>query len=164
MSGIKVAVLSDSHDNTGNVKKVCEIANQYECPYLFHLGDIISPFTAQHLKEFKGIVKAVYGNCDGDLLGLNKVFNTMGGEIEKPPWKFDLEEKRIILMHEPFLLDDLIKAQEADYILYGHLHKIDARRVGRTFVLNPGETGGWVRKPSFFIVDLKSSEYEQFDL
>jgi putative phosphoesterase len=164
MNELKVAIVSDSHDNKGNLEKATAVANEKNCSYLFHLGDIISPFTAGLLREFNGIVKAVFGNCDGDLLGLQKVFNTIGGEIEKPPWKFELEGKRIILMHEPSLLEDLVKAQESDFIFYGHLHKIDARQEGKTFILNPGETGGWMRPPSFFIVDLFSGRYEQVDL
>lgn len=164
MSGIPVAVLSDTHDNVRNIAEICDIANHRQCRYLFHLGDIISPLTAQNLIEFEGIVKAVYGNCDSNRTELSRVFNTFGGEIEQSPSKFEIEGKRIVLMHEPVELDDLIKAQDTDYIMYGHLHKIDVRQEGRTFILNPGESGGWMHKPTFFIVDLNSGKYELFNL
>jgi uncharacterized protein len=164
MSNVKITIVSDSHDNKDHVEKIADVANEAGCMYLFHLGDIVSPYTAEKLSSFKGIVKAVYGNCDGDLLGLQRVFNTMGGDIEKSPFKLELEGKRIIMMHEPVLLDELIKSQEADYIFYGHLHKVDFRRVGKTTVLNPGDAGGWVRKATFFILDLFSGEAEQIDI
>lgn len=164
MDKIKIAVVSDSHDNANNLERVAATANQYGCSYLFHLGDFISPYTAQRLNAFKGIVKAVFGNCDGELLGLQRTIITMGGEIQKPPFKLELEDKKIILMHEPFLLDALIKSQTADYIFYGHLHKVDERREGKTQVLNPGEAGGWGHPPSFFIVDLDSGSLEKISL
>jgi len=161
MDNTKIAVVSDSHDNKDNLEKIAALANNNKCSYLFHLGDFTSPYTAQRLKTFKGIVKAVYGNCDGEHPGLQKTIITMGGEIEKPPYKFELEGKKIILMHEPFLLEELIKSQEADFIFYGHLHKVDVRREGKTHVLNPGESGGWVRNPSFFLVDLDTLSFEK---
>jgi putative phosphoesterase len=164
MENLRIAVVSDSHDNTTNLEKTASIANEKKCSYLFHLGDFVSPFTAQKLKAFNGIIKAVYGNCDGELLGLQKTINNIGGDIDKPPMKFDLEGKRVILMHEPFLLEELIKSQEADFIFYGHLHKIDMRKEGKTLVLNPGDSSGWVQKPTFFIVDMDSAAAEKIKL
>jgi putative phosphoesterase len=164
MDNIKIAVVSDSHDNKDNLEKVAAIANDNNCSFLFHLGDFISPYTARGLKTFKGIVKAVYGNCDGELLELQKAIVTMGGEIEKPPYKLELDGKKIILMHEPFMLEELVKSQEADFIFYGHLHKVDVRREGKTHILNPGDAGGWVRYPSFFIVDMNTHSFEKIML
>lgn len=164
MENMKIAVVSDSHDNKDNLEKVATIANDYNCSYLFHLGDVVSPNTIQGLKYFKGIVKAVFGNCDGELSKLQKTVNTMGGEIEKPPCKLELDGKKIILMHEPFLLEELIKAQATDYIFYGHMHKVDLRRVGKTHVLNPGESRGWRQNPSFFIVDMNTRTFKKFEL
>lgn len=164
MDNMKIAVVSDSHDNKDNLEKVAAIANDNNCSFLFHLGDFISPYTARGLKTFKGIVRAVYGNCDGELLELQKTIITMGGEIEKPPYKLELEGKKIILLHEPFLLEKLLKSQEADFIFYGHLHKIDVRRQGKTLVLNPGDSGGWVRNPTFFIVDMDAYSFEKIML
>jgi putative phosphoesterase len=158
---MKIAVVSDSHDNKDNLEKVATIANENHCSYLFHLGDFVSPYTASSLNTFNGIVKAVYGNCDGEKLELQKTIITIGGEIEKPPFKFKLDGKIFILMHEPYQLEDLIESQEADFIFYGHLHKIDVRKEGKTHVLNPGESGGKVRKPSFFIVDTQDLSFEK---
>jgi putative phosphoesterase len=164
MSKLNVAVVSDSHDNTNNLGKAVNIANKQKCSHLFHLGDVVAPSTALTLKNFNGIVNAVFGNCDGDINGLERVVNAMGGQIEHPPWKFNLEGRSIILMHAPFSLEQTIDAQEADFIFYGHLHKVDVRKVGKTRVVNPGETGGWVRKPSFFIVDLFSGDCQKIEL
>jgi predicted phosphodiesterase len=29
-------------------------------------------------------------------------------------------------------------------IVYGHTHRLDIHRQGKTLIINPGETGGWV--------------------
>ncbi len=164
MNTTKIAVMSDSHDNTDNIGKIATIANERECSYLFHLGDIVTPSTAQKLTAFKGIVRAVFGNCDAQFSGLKRVFNNFGGEIERPPYSFTLEDKKLTLMHEPYRLQELIDSGNSDYIFYGHLHKVDTREVGKTMVFNPGDAGGGVRKPSFLIISLHSGEYELIEI
>ena len=62
---MKIVIISDSHDNTSNLKKAVDIANTEQCKYLIHLGDIIAPFASKHLQEFHGEIHAVHGNCDG---------------------------------------------------------------------------------------------------
>jgi len=164
MDNLKIAVVSDSHDNKVNLEKIVSIANERKCDYLLHLGDIVAPITAQVLAGFNGMVNAVFGNCDGDVLNLKRVFNSFGGDIEKAPVSLVLADKNIVMLHEPHLLDFLIKAQETDFIFYGHLHTVDVRKSGRTFVMNPGDAGGLVRKASFFILNLPAEEYERVDL
>jgi putative phosphoesterase len=161
---MKIAVMSDSHDNADNIRKAINISNRNECSYLFHLGDIISPFTASKLKTFKGSVHAVFGNCDGEVIGLKKVFSELGGKIEKAPYKVTVAEKSFVLLHEPILLPEIILSGEDDYVFYGHLHKVDQRKEGHTHILNPGETGGWVNRPSFFILDVPSNHFQQINL
>jgi predicted phosphodiesterase len=53
------------------------------------------------------------------------------------------------------------KSREADFIFYGHLYKVDVRKEGKTHILNPGESGGLVRKPTFFIVDMDTHSFEK---
>jgi len=161
---MKIAIISDSHDNTENLKKAIDIANRELCEYLFHLGDIVSPFSAKLLMNFKGMVKAVFGNNDGEILGLKQIFNTFGGEIEHSPYRFSLDNKRFVIMHEPYLIEELAKSGEFDYIFYGHLHKIDKRVVNNTKILNPGELGGWVEDASFFILDTDKNEFTKINI
>ncbi len=161
---MKVAVVSDSHDNQANLKKMITIANQENCSFLFHLGDIIAPITARLLKEFKGKVKAVFGNCDGDKIALYRVFLEIGAEIAKPPFLFDIENKKIVLMHEPVLINELLKSHDLDFIFYGHLHKVDFRVEGKTHILNPGELAGLLDEPGFYVVDFNSMQFNRIEV
>lgn len=158
---MKIAIMSDSHDNVENLRKAVDIANKNNCEYLLHLGDIVSPFSAKELGEFNGIVYAVFGNNDGEHQGLISVFNRFGGNIERAPFKLELENKKIVLMHEPYLLDELIISDQFDYIFYGHLHEIDLKTINNTTVLNPGELGGWLKTASFYILNLKTKEFDR---
>ncbi len=159
---MKISIISDSHDNIDNLKKAIEISNNEKCEYLIHLGDIVSPFSAKILKEFNGLVKAVFGNNDGEVLGLKQIFNTFGGEIENSPCKFELGGKKFVIMHEPYFLEELAESQEFDYIFYGHLHKTDYKNIKRTYILNPGELGGWIDKPTFYILETKSNDFKEY--
>ena len=164
MERLKIALFSDSHDNVKNLKKSIRISNEYNCTHIFHLGDIVSPMAAEELGNFTGELIGVYGNCDGDKLELQKVFNRIGGQLEKSPLKIKLNNKLFILMHEPYLLDEIIKSGEADYIFFGHTHEVYFRRKGKTVIINPGEISGIKNEPSFYILDLETENFEKIEL
>jgi len=158
---MNIAIMSDSHDNVENLKRAVDIANEKKCDYILHLGDIVSPFAAKELGRFNGIVYAVFGNNDGEHQGLISVFNRFGGSIERAPYKLELKNKKIVMMHEPYLLDELIISEQFDYIFYGHLHEIDYRKIKNTVILNPGELGGWLNTATFYILNLKTGRFDK---
>ena len=164
MERIKISLLSDSHDNIKNLQKSVQIANKEKCTHIFHLGDIVSPMTAGVLKGFKGDLTGIFGNCDGDKLQLHKVFNKLGGRIENPPLKIVLNKKLFILMHEPWLIEEVIKSGEADFIFYGHTHEDYFRREGKTVIINPGEVSGIKNDPTFYILDINKEHFEKIEL
>ena len=162
---VKIAIMSDSHDNTENTAQAVKIANDRGCEVLLHLGDMTSPFCAEQLSAFHGKVSAVYGNCDGEVVGLKRVFNSFAGDIQNPPMELKMDNQRMILLHEPVLLDDLIHSNKIDFIFYGHLHTVDLREEHQTYILNPGEIGGWVhKKPSFFILNTELNHFDKIEL
>jgi len=67
-------------------------------------------------------------------------------------------------MHEPNLLDSIIKSDMYDIIIYGHTHSVDLRK-NKMIIFNPGEASGWLYgKPTIGIVDLDSMEAELINL
>jgi len=153
---VKIGVISDSHDNIVNVKKVIEIFNREGINTILHLGDIISPFVVPLLNV--RMVYAVFGNNDGDKLLLQKRFKEKGFRIKKGPFTISINGKRLLLMHEPFQLMRFRK-EDFDFIFFGHTHKTYIEE-GDTLILNPGELGGWLTgKSTYTIVDLESKKY-----
>jgi len=135
-----IGIMSDSHDNLVAINKAIDIFNRADCSLVIHAGDIIAPFAAQELRKLKCPVKAVFGNCDGEKDGLIKVFKDLG-EIKPAPFSFIEDNRRFIVSHYP--LEDV--QEEADIIVFGHTHRSQVSQQGELLVINPGETGGWVK-------------------
>ncbi|MDH5406125.1 MAG: metallophosphoesterase [Candidatus Aminicenantes bacterium] len=156
-----LGIIADSHDNLTKIREAASILNRRGVELVLHAGDFIAPFT---LPEFAKIkcqrFVGVFGNNDGEQFGLQKGIARFG-ELYRSPYRFEYQGKKILLLHEPDLLEPCISSQQFDLIVYGHLHELDTRREGTTMVINPGELGGWLYgKSTFVICDLTHQTYE----
>lgn len=137
---MKIGIMADSHDNLPAVGKAVSVFNDAEVDLVLHAGDLVAPFVSKPLKYLNMDFCAVFGNNDGEKLGLAKVFD---GHIYRPPYFLTFKERRILLMHEPDNLDALSASGKYDCIVYGHTHEAEVRK-RPTLIVNPGECGGWV--------------------
>jgi len=152
---MKVAVVSDSHDNISKIDRFIEEVNHRNINTVIHCGDFISPFSLKRFKTLRGKLITVFGNNDGEIKGLLNIIP----DIEKPPVKITLNGKTAIIMHEPILIEKLTGA--VDFIFYGHTHKIDIRKEKGTVIVNPGELCGYLTGNSTFVIlNLLSGETE----
>ena len=83
---MKIAIMSDSHENWDNLKRAIEISNEHNCNYLLFAGDLISPQGIDILSTFKGDVKIVWGNNENEKIGIiekSNLYSNVGvfGEI-----------------------------------------------------------------------------------
>lgn len=163
---MKVGVLSDSHDHLTRLGEAVEILRVAGVELLLHAGDFISPFSVPLLAKAGCPVKAVFGNNDGERVGLTQRFAAIGAEVRERPFLYEHEGKRLLLLHEPFALDTLVGSSHYDLVVYGHTHQFDLRvPESGAILLNPGEVCGWVTgKASGAIVDLAARSVETFDL
>jgi len=137
-----------------------EEAKKRKVDVVFHCGDIVAPFVVPLFKDFE--LHMVFGNNDGEWLFLKE---KAGDSIAKGPRELEVAGKRIVLMHEPFLLEAIVKSQLYDFVFYGHTHEIDIRREGKTLVVNPGEACGCLSgKATVVFVDPESKEYEVVEI
>lgn len=151
-----IGVLSDTHDNTDNVKKAVKIFNRSKVDLVVHAGDITSPFAFKPLEKLKSDFVGIFGNNDGDVLSLQE---HSGGRLYKQPYLFEFDGKKIILIHEHHLVEALADSGHYDIVIFGHTHKPLVRKKGATLVVNPGETGSQLYgKATVVIVDLKAME------
>ena len=154
-----VGIIADSHDNRRAITKAVEVFNQRGVGMVFHAGDLISPFTADDFSRLKAKMMIVFGNNDGERIGLHHTFSKLS-TIGKGPKKYEYHGKRFILMHEPACVDEMSTSHQADVIIYGHTHEIDIRR-GETLIINPGEAGGWVTgRATVALLDLTTMDVE----
>jgi uncharacterized protein len=158
-----IGIISDSHDNLPAIKKSVEVFNSKNVDVILHAGDFVSPFTANEFRKLKMKLIGVFGNNDGDKPFLKQKFKNIG-EIHSTPYKFEIDGKKIVLMHEPRLIDELLQDKKYDIIVYGHTHKIDIRKE-KSLVINPGECGGWLTgRSTVAILDTKELNPEIIDL
>lgn len=156
---MRIGILSDTHDHLANARKAVAIYNNEDCGHVLHGGDLISPFSAKVFADLKCPFAAVFGNNDGERLGVEKVIAGFGGTITVGHTPLTLGGMRILLMHEPWSLESIARSGDYDLIVYGHTHHKEERHVGGTIVLNPGEAGGHLTgEATCTIVDTKTRE------
>jgi len=155
---VLIGLMSDSHDNMPLIRQAVEYFNNAGVDLVLHAGDYISPICARELKNLKARMIGVFGNNDGDhnlwrerLAGL--------GEIHDKYFEAEYAGHKLLMMHDPFELDDLAVSRRYSVIVYGHTHLPMQRVVGETLVVNPGECGGWLTgKSSVALLELPSKK------
>ncbi|MFN3966530.1 MAG: metallophosphoesterase [Endomicrobiia bacterium] len=161
---MKIGIISDTHENMPLIARAVEIFNNEKTELVLHAGDIISPITFKEFKNLKCKLIAVYGNNDGERKFLSEKFSQIG-EIHNRYYETEIEGNKVLLMHEPDLLESIISSQKYDVVIYGHTHKIDQRTEGKTLVLNPGECGGWLTgKSTIALLELPSKKVRLIEL
>jgi putative phosphoesterase len=161
---MKIGIIADTHDNLPQIKKAVEIFNQEKVELVLHAGDFVSPFTCLEFKNLNCPLKGVFGNNDGDKIYLQEKFKGIG-ELFPEPYKTNLNYKNIIMLHLEKLIDDLAESQKYEVIIYGHTHRTDLRKIGKTLIVNPGECGGWLSgKSTIVLLDLENLEAKIINL
>ena len=158
-----IGLIADTHDNKHTSAKAIELFNERAVNLVLHAGDFIAPFNFREFAKLKARFIGVFGNNDGERFGLRKTFADIG-EIILGPYEFEYKGKRLVLMHEPVLLDAAATSGHYDVIVYGHTHEVDVR-TGKALVINPGECGGWLNdRSTIAILNLDTMAVEVIDL
>lgn len=157
-----IGVLADSHDHLDHLQTAVESLDRRGVQAVLHAGDFVAPFTIPLLAKLKVPVHGVFGNNDGERVGLKARWGDMGSLAERPN-ELELEGHKILLEHEPVALEALAGGYY-HLVVYGHTHRLDIRP-GATLIVNPGEVCGWLtRRPTAAVVDLANQEVEVIDL
>lgn len=138
-----IGIMADSHDNLTAVRRAIAIFEEAGCRLVIHSGDFVAPFTARELALLNCPLKAVFGNCDGEKIGLEEAIRPFG-EIRPAPLIWAEDNLRFFLTHLHHDVESLAHSGRYDVIIFGHTHRPEIRRIGQTLVINPGETGGWL--------------------
>lgn len=151
-------IISDTHDNIDKLKKIEKIVKENDVDTIFHCGDYVAPFSLPYLMingvEFIGI----YGNNDGEILGLSKKSKE---KITPGPKSLEHQGYKIYMMHEPYSLKAAEKSNLYDFIFFGHTHEIVTRKSNKSLVINPGESCGCLTgKSTLCILNPKNKEYK----
>ncbi len=158
--GIKIGIISDSHDNMENIKKAVKIFQDKKTDIIFHLGDFVNPAT---ILLFRGLkLKAVFGNNDGDKFRLIRSFNEIKGEILGEFGEAELGGLKFALYHgvSPEIKEALIKCGKYDAVFSGHTHILENKKIGDTLSINPGTAHGFGSRATIAIFDIADRKLE----
>jgi putative phosphoesterase len=154
---MKIAIISDTHDNELNLIKALTLINQEKVSALIHCGDVCFYQTLMLiLKNFSKRIYLSLGNGDSKDSFLRfkqkklKIFEKFG-EIK-------LANKKIAITHFYDLAQNLAKENKYDFIFYGHTHFPWKEKMNQKILLNPGNLAGLIYPPTFCIYDLKNLE------
>ncbi len=146
---MKIAIVSDTHDNTANFNKAIDFLNQEKIEVMLHCGDICDQQTIDEAqKRFKGEIYFVRGNGDYDL-------NIIPEKMEMV-----LGSKKIAWVHYPDIAKKLAESGNYDAVFYGHTHRPWEETIGKCRLVNPGELAGQRYKPCFALYDTETDKLE----
>ena len=142
-----IGLISDTHDNLPMIEKAVKRLNQEKVELVLHAGDYVAPFVIPKFKALNCKLIGVFGNNDGDHDLLRKRFSeTINCEVRGRFAEIDVEDFKIALLHgdETELLNALINHGNFDAIVHGHSHANISQKNGKTLIVNPGETCGYL--------------------
>ncbi|MCX7993630.1 MAG: metallophosphoesterase [Fimbriimonadales bacterium] len=140
---MRIGVLSDTHDHLGNLRRAVDALNDLQVELVLHAGDYIAPFVVNELSRLPCRLIGIFGNNDGERLGLAKRLSEIG-QVQVQPLFLELESCRIAMVHEPEPVEAFARSGLYDLVIYGHTHQQELHTVGNCTVLNPGEVCGWL--------------------
>jgi len=156
---MRIAVLSDSHDNLWRLDAAAEAIQSAEA--IVHCGDLCSPFMVRRLGELAGDrpVHIVWGNNDGDKFLIRSVADgfpsiRLHGELAE----IELDGLRVAVNHYPRLAQALARTGDYDLVCYGHDHVRFEGHQGRCLLLNPGDVMGMKGPGTVAMVETSSRQ------
>jgi hypothetical protein len=136
---MKIGVISDTHDNLAAVAAALRHFQEAGVEAVLHAGDYCAPFALKRILQARLPVHGVFGNCDGERMGLAKLLP----ELADGPRRLELGGKKITLVHDEKRLthEDF---EASDIVISGHTHEPKVQHHEGRLIVNPGECGGWL--------------------
>ena len=167
---MKVAIISDVHDNIPNLKKVLDYCSENEIEKIICCGDLASIETLEYLNDnFAGEIYFTLGNMDNDYLQnyffKNNEFKKT--KIFKKEGEIEIDKKNIAFVHFPRIAKGLCRSGRYEFVFYGHTHKpwvasaeASADQGRKCMMLNPGTVAGQFYSATFAIWNTEDDKFE----
>ncbi len=168
-----IAIISDSHDNLPNLKKVLDYCRKQKVEKMIHCGDLATLETLDFInKNFSGEIFFTFGNMDeGHITDYNFKNNQYGqiqvfpdyGKLEIPkakPSDEGLAFNRVAFVHYPEVAKQLCQSGEFDFVFHGHTHKPWTEVINNCTLLNPGNVANQYYPPTFALWRTEKNSFE----
>jgi putative phosphoesterase len=153
-----IGVVSDTHNNLGNVQRIVELFNAADVDIVVHTGDITQAKTLEIFARLQAPLFGVYGNNDTERDSLAAAIERYGFTFSEPPYRLNWASRSIMVVHDPLDFDEHLDTR-VDLALHGHTHLYRYEERNSQVLFNPGECAGHMRGfNAIGIVDLKNLE------
>ncbi len=158
---MRIGVLSDTHNNIGNLLKAVRLFQGENITTLVHCGDMVNVTTAKQMSGFDLIY--VNGNMDDSAAAVNDTLWMLNPNNETAGALFSgkVGGVKIGVTHGHLhgKLEQLFRKGGHAFVFTGHTHRQRDEMVGKTRVINPGALGGArYGERTVCIVDLDSGD------
>lgn len=161
---MKIGIISDTHDHLDHIRRAATEFRKQEVDLVIHAGDYTSPPAVKALEGLK--TAGVFGNNDGEKLGIARIFEKIGGHFEGDFLKIDVDGEAIAVYHGtiPEIKEALGRCGLYRAVITGHTHMIENHLEGRTRMLNPGSAHGFDKSATIMIYDSDTDHVEVIEL
>ena len=161
---MKIAVISDIHENFHNLMKALEMMRENDVEYILCLGDLINPGIAQVLANCELPVFSIWGNNDGDKVMIVNLCHELDSNLkmgDKTYATLEIDGRKIFLTHYPELAKPMAESGNFDAVFYGHDHTKSQETIQDCIVINPGEISAHkTREATFVIYDTYTNQVD----
>jgi hypothetical protein len=156
---VRIAVVSDTHNNLRNVTRIVELLNAARVERVVHTGDITQAKTLDVLARLHAPLVGVYGNND-ERETLAPIAARHAMQLVEGHLSFEAAGRRVGVIHDPGHIDDALLSAH-DLVLHGHNHRLVLERRAGALLFNPGECAGFLEgHTAVGVVDLAKLEVE----
>ena len=161
-SFMKIAITSDIHNNTVNLKKVLDYCQENGIEKMICCGDLASVETLEFLSNnFSGKIWYVFGNMDNEQLRNSENRREYENvEIFEDFGETEISGKKISFTHFPDKAKDLCESGKYNFVFYGHTHKPWEENDNNCKMLNPGNVAGEIYLPTFAVWDTQGDRFD----
>jgi len=171
---MKIAVISDSHDNMPNLRKALRWIEKEKIKTILHCGDICNSDTLWEMTAlFLGKIYIAFGNAD-DRLGITELVKVkkfsnvfLCGEVPQRAGsrhsgigEVVVGGKKIGFCHFPEIAREMAESGKYNIVFHGHTHKPWESKVSHCRLVNPGNLAGLFYKASFAVYDVETEKLE----
>lgn len=163
---MKIAIMSDSHDNIWNIQKALNLVKAEGAEMIIHCGDFVAPFSLEALNAAGIPMHGVFGNNDGDRYLLTTKALTQWDNIHLHGMVGSIEADGLTIgiAHEYVKARGLAADGNFRIVCYGHSHEYHQEEFNGTLLLNPGEIMGKDGHPGFCLFETRTFEIKRTEI
>lgn len=152
---MKIAIISDTHDNLATLDKFLAHIKENPVEVVIHCGDIADGITLERLaKNFSGEILAVFGNMDYRQ-NIQEAAQKYPGQIQlfSSFGQAEIGGLKIGFCHFPEAAKRACQDRKFDFVFYGHTHKPWLENINGCQLANPGTLAGMFYQATFAILE-----------